>query len=94
LGRQIFPLWGKWPEGPKGALFALFRFPREGGDPDLTHHLESMILIPAFARNVAERVVDEHPPLPTLPPPKGGKGLDAHPQTKTAAEVSLSGGSI
>ena len=30
---QILPLWGKWPEGPMGALFSVFRFPREGGDP-------------------------------------------------------------
>ncbi len=30
----IFPLWGKWPEGPKGALFSVFRVPREGGDPE------------------------------------------------------------
>ena len=30
----IFPLWGKWPEGPKGVLFSVFRVPREGGDPE------------------------------------------------------------
>ena len=33
----IFPLWGKWPERPKGALFSVFRVPREGGDPEQGH---------------------------------------------------------
>ena len=65
-------------------------FPAEAGTQTLTHHLESMIWIPAFAGNAAERVVDEHPPHSQPSPPQGGKGL----KTKTAAEVSLSGGSI
>ncbi len=68
-------------------------FPAKAGTQTLTHHLESIIWIPAFAGNAAERVVDEHPHFQPSPP-KGAKGLDAHPQTKTAAEVSLSGGSI
>jgi len=32
LNAQIFPLWGKWREAPKGALFSVFRIPREGGE--------------------------------------------------------------
>ena len=41
LEPQIFPLWGKWPEGPSGVLFSCFRFPREGGDPDPFTQAES-----------------------------------------------------
>jgi hypothetical protein len=53
--------------------------PAKAGTQTLTHHLESMIWIPAFAGNAAERVVDEHPPLPTLSPSRGGEGLRRSP---------------
>jgi hypothetical protein len=31
LKTRIFPLWGKWPEGPMGALFSFFRLNGEHG---------------------------------------------------------------
>ncbi|MEY4256233.1 MAG: hypothetical protein RLZZ141_1460, partial [Pseudomonadota bacterium] len=32
LRTQIFPPWGKWPEGPKGVLFAVLVFKNLGQD--------------------------------------------------------------
>ena len=52
----IFPLWGKWPEGPKGALFSVFPVPREGGDPDRGQPTvrASQVWAPAFAGDADE----------------------------------------
>ena len=46
LDAQIFPLWGKWLEAPKGALFSVFRVPREGGDPDPFTQAERPVYVP------------------------------------------------
>ena len=69
---MIFPLWGKWPERPMGALFSVFRFPREGGDPDPFSVREGLGYILLFAGNAIERTRDA--PLNQPSPPRG-RGL-------------------
>jgi hypothetical protein len=70
---MIFPLWGKWPERPMGALFSVFRFPREGGDPDPFSVREGLGYILLFAGNAIERTRDD--PLTQPSPPQGGEGF-------------------
>ena len=46
-------------------------FPAQAGTQTLSLRREAAHWIPALGGNVAERLVDEHPPLPTLSPSRG-----------------------
>ena len=62
--------------GGGGALLLIIRVPREGGDLDPWTRAGSGS---AVVGNLAERAVDEHPPLPTLSPSRGERASRGKP---------------
>ncbi len=76
-GRQIFPLWGKWRVAPKGALFSVYRVPREGGDPDPFTQTGNGPLDPNFRWYAADRAWMTPSPHPL--PLKGARARTDRP---------------
>ena len=58
-----------------GASSLPIRVPREGGDPEPFQSDGEGPTGILFCGNVAQRAVDEHPPLPTLSPSRGERAL-------------------